>query len=116
MRHGNRRGRLGRATDQRTAMLRSIVMSLLTYGKIRVTQARAKEARRLAESVIELAKRGDLHSRRKAISMVSNADVVKKIFGEAPKRFAERKGGYTRMTLIGRRVGDAAQHVLLELI
>jgi len=116
MRHGNRRGRLGRATDQRTAMLRSIVMALLTYGKIKVTQARAKEARRLAESVIELAKKGDLHSRRKAVSMVSNEGAVKKIFVEAPKRFMDKKGGYTRITLINRRVGDAAQLVMLELI
>lgn len=116
MRHGNRRGRLGRATDQRIAMLRSIVASLLVRGKIKVTQARAKEARRMAESVIELAKRGDLHSRRKAVSIVSNAEAVKKIFGEAPKRFADRKGGYTRITQIGRRVGDCAQIVSLELI
>ncbi len=116
MRHKKGFRKLSKATDQRLAMLHSIVRSLLKHGKVKVTEARGKEARKIAEGVIELAKRGDLSSRRKAASIVSDSDIVKRVFAEAKTRFGERTGGYTRLVKIGFRHGDAAPMVLLELV
>ncbi len=116
MRHKRGYRKLNKATDQRIAMLRSITCALFQRGRIRVIETRAKEARRMVEKVISLAKCGDLSSRRRAISVISNADIVKNLFADAKTRFASRSGGYTRMVKIGARLGDAAPVVLLELI
>jgi len=116
MRHRKGFRKLSRPTDQRMAILRGIVQALLKHGKVKVTEARAKEARKIAEGVIQLAKKGDLSARRRAVSIVADPGVVKKIFNEAKSRFASRSGGYTRLIKIGFRRGDAAPMVSLELV
>jgi large subunit ribosomal protein L17 len=97
-------------------MFRNMVTSLLKYDRIKTTEAKAKELRRWADHIVTLAKRGDLHARRLAMSIVREKDVVHKIFEEAPKRFGSSNGGYTRIIKIGRRPGDAAAMTLVELI
>lgn len=116
MRHRKGNKKLSRATDQRLAMLRSIVSELLKHGRIEVTLTRGKQAARMADGVIELAKRGDLFSRRRAAIIVQNKSILKKVFAEAKARFGERKGGYTRLTKTGFRRGDAAPVAMLELV
>ena len=108
--------KLGLSTDQRRAMLRSLVTSFLKHGKIETTETRAKEARSIAEKMITLAKRGDLHARRQVLSYVLEEEVVKTLFEEIAPKYADRQGGYTRIVKIGLRKGDAAMEVLLELV
>ncbi|GKX68846.1 50S ribosomal protein L17 [Inconstantimicrobium mannanitabidum] len=108
--------KLGRPTDQRKAMLRNLVTSLLKHGKIETTETRAKEARCLAEKMITLGKRGDLHARRQVLSFVTEEEVVKNLFDNIAPKYAERNGGYTRMLKVGQRRGDAAEVVILELV
>ncbi|MFC1767367.1 50S ribosomal protein L17 [Candidatus Margulisiibacteriota bacterium] len=116
MRHRKGNRKLGRATDQRVAMLRGIVLSLLKYGKVKTTHTRAKEARKMAEKVIALAKYNDIPSRKAVFSIVRDKEVVSKLFKEAPAKFEGRPGGFTRMTKIGSRRGDNAPFVLLEIL
>jgi len=116
MRHRKGIRKLSKPTDQRLAMLRSMTREFFKHGSIRVTEKRGKEARRMVEGVIELAKRGDLSARRRAISVVRDPDVVKKVFSDLGSRYSGRKGGYTRLTKIGTRRGDASPMVLLELV
>ena len=108
--------KLGRPTAHRKAMLRNQVTDLLREGRITTTDTRAKEARRQAEKMITLAKRGDLHARRQALAYVYDETVVTKLFDEIAPKYADRKGGYTRIVKIGLRKGDAAMEVLLELV
>ena len=108
--------KLGRPTDQRRAMLRNLVTSFLKYGKIETTITRAKETRCLAEKMITLAKRGDLHARRQVLSFVTEEEVVKNLFDNVAPKYSERHGGYTRMYKVGPRRGDAAEIVILELV
>ena len=108
--------KLGRPTDQRRAMLRNLTTSLLKHGKIETTVTRAKETRCLAEKMITLGKRGDLHARRQALAFVTEEDVVKELFDNIAPKYAERKGGYTRMIKMGPRRGDASEMVILELV
>lgn len=108
--------KLGRPTDQRIAMLRNLTTSLLREGKIETTVTRAKETRRLAEKMITLAKRGDLHARRQVLSYVYDETVVKNLFEEIAPKYAERNGGYTRILKLGPRRGDGAEIVILELV
>lgn len=89
--------KLGRPTDQRRAMLRSLVTSFLKHGKIETTETRAKETRKLAEKMITLAKRGDLHARRQVLAFVNEEEVVQNLFDNVAPKYAERNGGYTRM-------------------
>ncbi|NLZ49859.1 MAG: 50S ribosomal protein L17, partial [Clostridiales bacterium] len=103
-------------TDHRRAMLRNLVTSFLKHGKIETTVTRAKETRALAEKMITLAKRGDLHARRQVLSFVTEKDVVDNLFDNIAPKYAERKGGYTRMYKVGPRRGDAAEVVILELV
>lgn len=116
MRHSNKNRKLSRPTDQRIAMLRSIVMSLLQHGRVEITVTRAKEARKMAERIITLSKYGDIASRRKAFSLLRDRDLVKKIFTELPVRFEGRPGGYTRIIKIGPNRGDNAPKAYLELV
>jgi large subunit ribosomal protein L17 len=97
-------------------MFRNMVTSLLKHDRIQTTEAKAKELRRWADHIVTLAKRGDLHARRQAMSIVREKDVVHKIFEEASERFGAIHGGYTRIVRIGRRSGDAAPLTIVELV
>lgn len=108
--------KLGRPTDQRLAMLRNLVTSLLKEGRMETTVTRAKETRRLAEKMITLAKRGDLHARRQVMAFVYDETVVKNLFDEIAPKYKERNGGYTRILKLGPRRGDAAEMVIIELV
>ena len=108
--------KLGRPSDQRRAMLRSLVTNFLKYGRIETTHMRAKETQSLAEKMITLAKRGDLHARRQVLAFVTEETVVKNLFDEIAPKYAERNGGYTRIYKVGPRRGDAAEVAILELV
>ena len=108
--------KLGRETSHRNLMLRNLVTDLLRNGRIETTVTRAKETRRMAEKMITLAKRGDLHARRQVLSYVLEEEVVKTLFEEIAPKYAERNGGYTRMMKKGPRRGDGAEVVILELV
>jgi large subunit ribosomal protein L17 len=97
-------------------MLRNQVTSLLKHGKIQTTVTRAKEARRMAEKMITLGKRGDLHARRQALAYLTEETVVKNLFDEIAPKYQERNGGYTRILRLEPRKGDGAEMVLLELV
>ncbi|SFC82191.1 50S ribosomal protein L17 [Clostridium uliginosum] len=108
--------KLGLPTDQRRAMLRNLVTSLLKHGKIETTVTRAKETRSIAEKMITLGKRGDLHARRQVLAFVQEELVVKNLFDNVAPKYAERNGGYTRIYKKGPRRGDGAEIVILELV
>ena len=108
--------KLGLATDQRRAMLRSLVTSFLKHGRIETTVTRAKETRRMAEKMITLAKRGDLHARRQVLAYVMDETVVNNLFTDIAPKYAERNGGYTRIIKKGPRRGDAAEMAFIELV
>lgn len=116
MRHGKAGRRLGRKTSHREAMFRNMVTSLLDHGKITTTDAKAKEIRVVAERMITLGKRGDLHSMRLAASVIREKSVVSKLFSTIAPRYKERLGGYTRIIKLGIRQGDAAPISLIELV
>jgi large subunit ribosomal protein L17 len=108
--------KLGRSPDHRLAMFRNQVTDLLRHGKIVTTEAKAKEVRSIAEKVITLGRQGTLHSRRRALRIVGDKDVLKKIFDELGPRYADRPGGYTRIVKLGSRQGDGARMAQLELV
>lgn len=108
--------KLGRPTDHRKAMLRNQVTSLLKHGRIETTVTRAKETRRMAEKMITLGKRGDLHARRQALAYIYDEDVVKKLFDEIAPRYSDRNGGYTRVLKLCPRRGDGTEMAILELV
>ncbi len=122
--------KLGRTSSQRKAMLRDLTSDLIINERIVTTEARAKEVRSLADKMVTLAKRGDLHARRQAAAFVRNElaivretedevvvqTVLQKLFDDLGPRFAERKGGYTRILKMGPRRGDAAPMVVLEFV
>lgn len=108
--------KLRRPSDQRRAMLRNLVTSFLEHGKIMTTGTRAKETQSIAEKMVTLGKRGDLHARRQALAYITKEDVVKKLFDEIAPKYKERNGGYTRIMKVAPRRGDAAEVVILELV
>lgn len=108
--------KLGRPTAHRKAMLRNLVTDLFREGRISTTDCRAKEARREAEKLITLAKRGDLHARRQVLGYINDETVVTKLFEEIAPKYADRNGGYTRILKLGPRRGDNAEVVFLELV
>lgn len=108
--------KLGRPTDQRRAMLRSLVTNFLKHGRIETTYHRAKETKNIAEKMITLAKRGDLHARRQVLAFVTEEEVVKNLFDNIAPKYAERNGGYTRIYKVGPRRGDGAEKAILELV
>ena len=108
--------KLNLPTDQRMALLRNLVTSLLENGKIETTVTRAKETRSLAEKMITLGKTNTLHSRRQALAFITKEDVVKKLFDEIAPKYAERNGGYTRVIKTGPLRGDAAPMAIVELV
>lgn len=116
MRHLKSGRKLGRTTAHRRALLRNMVTSLLEHERIKTTDAKAKELRRVAERMITLGKRGDLHARRQALAYIKSKDVVAKLFSELAERFQDRQGGYTRIVKIGFRAGDAARMSIIELV
>ena len=97
-------------------MLRNQVTDLLREGRITTTIARAKETRRMAEKMITLGKRGDLHARRQALAYIYDEDVVTELFDNIAPKYAERNGGYTRILKLGQRRGDTAEMKFLELV
>ncbi|MEW6077067.1 MAG: 50S ribosomal protein L17 [Thermodesulfobacteriota bacterium] len=116
MRHRKAGVKLGRTGSHRNAMFRNMVTSLLKHDRIQTTDTKAKELRRWVDHVITLAKRGDLHARRQALSIVRDKAVVHKLFDNAQELFGSRPGGYSRLIKLGRRAGDAAPMTMVELI
>jgi len=116
MRHGCAGRQFGRDSGHRKALLRMLVTALLKNEKIETTAAKAKEIRPLAEKMITLAKRGDLHARRQALSFIHDEAVVTGLFTEIAPRFVSRNGGYTRIVPTRNRAGDAAPMAVIELI
>ena len=116
MRHACAGRQFGRNSGHRKALLRTLVRSLLKHEKIETTIAKAKEIRPLAEQMITLAKRGDLHARRQAQSFLQDVDVVSGLFSDIASRFTSRNGGYTRIIPTRQRFGDAASLAVIELV
>lgn len=116
MRHRKAGTRLSRTTAHRKAMLRNMVTSLFMHEKIKTTDAKAKVLRGVAEKMITLAKRGDMHARRQALAFIRDEGIVKKLFEDLRKHFIDRPGGYTRITKMGVRHGDAAPTSLVEMV
>ena len=108
--------KLGRPSAHRKSMLRNLVTDLFKYGRIQTTQDRAKETRRIAEKMITLAKRGDLHARRQVLAYVFDESTVTKLFEDIAPKYADRNGGYTRILKLGPRQGDNADVVFVELV
>lgn len=116
MRHKKAHRKLGRTSAHRQAMFRNMVTSLFEHERIVTTVQKAKEIRPIAEKMITLAKKGDLHSRRQALSYIRSSDVVAKLFDEIQEQFIDRQGGYTRIIKTGPRHGDAASMAIIELV
>ncbi len=116
MRHRKLTTKLGRTSSHRKAMFRNMVTSFLKYEKIETTDIKAKELRRIAEKMVTLGKRGDLHARRQALAYVRDRDVVEKLFEQISLRFKDRRGGYTRIVKTGFRTGDNAPMALIEFV
>ena len=116
MRHKISARKLGRTSSHRDAMFRNMVTSLFEHERIVTTKEKAKELRPIAEKMITLAKRGDLHARRQALSYIRSKGVVEKLFTDIQEQFADRKGGYTRILQTGVRKGDNASMAIIELV
>ena len=108
--------KLSRYRGQRVALLRGLVSDLIRFERITTTLAKAKETRPMAEKLITHGKKATLHHRRLALAQVPNKDVVEKVFDDVAPRYAERQGGYTRITKLGPRQGDAAAMAIIELV
>ena len=115
MRHGKRRTRLGRQTSHRKATMRSLARSIVISERIKTTQAKAKEAKRVIEKLITIAKKDTLAARRQVYAVLGSRDLVKKLFKEIAPLFKKRSGGYTRIIPFNFRKGDGASMVFLEL-
>ncbi len=116
MRHQKRGRKLGRDSAHRKALYANLTSELIQHGRIRTTLAKAKEVRPVAEQMITLGKRGDLHARRQAVAFLRQKPVVKSLFEDVAPRYAERPGGYTRIIKLGPRLGDAAEMAYIELV
>ncbi len=116
MRHGNTGKKLGRDHAHRKALYANLAGALIEHGRIKTTITKAKAVKPIAEQMITLGRRGDLHARRQAVAFLRSKDVVHKLFAEIGPRFADRPGGYSRITKLGPRAGDAAEMVYLELL
>jgi large subunit ribosomal protein L17 len=116
MRHRKAGNQLGRNTSHRRAMLRNMVTSIFKYEQIETTDAKAKAIRPIAEKMITLAKRGDLHARRQALSYMQDKEVTHRLFDELKGRFSSREGGYLRIVKKGFRKGDGASISVVQLV
>jgi large subunit ribosomal protein L17 len=116
VRHASRGKKLGRDSAHRKALYANLTCSLLEHERIKTTEAKAKAVKPIAEQMITLGRRGDLHARRQALAFLRSQEIVHKLFSEVGPRMAERPGGYSRIIKIGHRPGDAAEMVYLELV
>ena len=116
MRHRKAGRKLGRDRDHRRSLYANLAVALFEHGRIKTTEAKAKEVRPLAEQMITLGKRGDVAAHRQAVAFLRSKPIAHKLFAEIAPRFADRPGGYTRIVKIGPRAGDAAEMVYLELV
>ncbi|MBU6281021.1 50S ribosomal protein L17 [bacterium] len=115
MRHLKSGRKLGRSPSHRAALYRNLVTELLGHDRIRTTDEKAKELRKLADRMVTLGKQGTLAARRRALAVIRDKDVVHRLFSDVATRFADRAGGYTRIVKLGRRPGDAASMSIIEL-
>ncbi len=115
MRHGCRVSKLGKAADQRKALMRALTTELIRNGRIKTTEVRAKAMRSEAERMVSLAKDGSLSARRKALGYIYDKQLVHALFAQAPERYADREGGYTRIVRTVSRRGDNARMAIIEL-
>jgi large subunit ribosomal protein L17 len=116
MRHASSGKKLGRDSAHRKAMYANLTSSLIEHGRIKTTEAKAKAVKPIAEKMITLGRRGDVHAHRQAVAFLRSKDIVHKLFAEIAPRFADRPGGYSRIVKLGPRQGDAAEMVYLELV
>ena len=116
MRHGRANYKLGRITQHRWALFRNLLVALFRHERIMTTEAKAKAVRGLADQMVTLAKRENLHAKRQVLAMVPDETVVKKLFDTIAARFSDRNGGYTRIIKAGLRPGDRAPMVVMELV
>jgi large subunit ribosomal protein L17 len=116
VRHHRNGKKLGRDASHRKALYSNLAGALIEHGRIKTTEAKAKAVKPLAEEMITLGRRGDLHARRQALSFLRSQEVVHQLFADVAPRFADRPGGYTRIVKLGPRYGDSAQMVYLELV
>ncbi|HCX90767.1 MAG: 50S ribosomal protein L17 [Deltaproteobacteria bacterium CG12_big_fil_rev_8_21_14_0_65_43_10] len=116
MRHQKAGRKLGRTSSHRKAMFRNMLTSLFEHEKIETTDAKAKELRKIAEKIVTLGEKGDLHSRRQVLRVISDKKIAKNLFDQIAPRYQSRNGGYTRIFKVGRRHGDNAPLSLIELI
>jgi large subunit ribosomal protein L17 len=116
VRHQRAGRKLGRDSAHRKALYSNLAGALIEHGRIKTTEAKAKEVRPIVEKMITLGKRGDLHAHRQAVAFLRSKSVAHKLFAEVAPRFAERPGGYTRVVKLGPRQGDSAEMAYLELV
>jgi large subunit ribosomal protein L17 len=116
MRHKVATFKIGRSGAHRRAMLANMVSSLYEHGQVETTLVKAKEARRFAERLITIGKKGDLHNIRLAVARLRNKEMVRKLFTEIAPSYEGRNGGYTRIIKLGKRRGDAAEMCILQLV
>lgn len=116
MRHQRAGRKLGRVTSHRLAMFRNMLASFFEWEKIETTACKAKELRPLAEKLISLGKRGDIHARRRVFRFIPNKKIIQKLFSEIAPKFEKRMGGYTRIIKTGYRPGDSAPMAVIELL
>ena len=116
MRHRRAGKKLGRDSAHRKALYSSLTGALIEHGRVKTTVAKAKAVKPIAEQMITLGRRGDIHARRQALAYLRSQEVVHKLFSEVGPRFQDRPGGYSRIVRLGPRPGDAAEMVYLELV
>jgi len=116
MRHARAGKKLGRDSAHRKALYSNLAGALIQHGRIKTTVTKAKAVRPIAEQMITLGRRGDLHARRQAMAYLRSQDVVHKLFSDVRPRFSDRPGGYSRIVKLGPRQGDAAEMAYLELV
>jgi large subunit ribosomal protein L17 len=116
MRHRAAHRKLGRKTEHRISLLRNLAASLISHGRIRTTEAKAKELRPFVEKLVTLGKRDSLHARRHALSILPRREVVSRLFSDVSPRFSERPGGYTRILKLAHRQGDGAAMAFIEFV
>jgi large subunit ribosomal protein L17 len=116
VRHQKAGRKLGRDSAHRKALYSNLAGALIEHGRVRTTEAKAKEARPIVEKMITLGKRGDVHAHRQAVAFLRSKPVAHKLFADVAPRFADREGGYTRVVKLGPRQGDAAPMAYLELV
>jgi large subunit ribosomal protein L17 len=116
VRHHRSGKKLGRDSSHRRALYANLTGALIEHGRVETTEAKAKAVRPIAEKMITLARRGDIHARRQALAYLRSQEIVHKLFSDVGPRFSERPGGYSRIIKLGPRQGDAAEMVYLELV